>query len=207
MVLLSWGQAVSKSGRKWEGLIGTVYAMRLGRKKPPFLWGLDSFARGGHSSPQARPQKAFPVVSIVKVSYTHDAMIDLIVADPSVSQGAIAAHFGYSEGWISQVFTSDLFLKRLQERKAELVDPALRASIEKRLEGLAHLSLNIVMEKLEATRSGAYAMEALELSTKSLGYGARHAAAPVQQNFVVVLPEKAQDSESWARQHALPHNA
>lgn len=135
---------------------------------------------------------------LVKVNYTHDAMIDLIVASPSISQGAIAQHFGYSEGWISQIFCSDLFQKRLAERKSELVDPAIIASIEKRLEGLAHLSMNIVQEKLEATRSAALAIETLNLATKSLGYGARDRGAQVQQNVVVVLPAKEQDSTVWA---------
>ncbi len=91
---------------------------------------------------------------------------------------------------------------RLAERKAELVDPAIVASIEKRLEGLARLSMGIVIEKLEASRSPALAMEALELSMKSLGYGAKMPQAPQQNNFVVVLPAKAADSASWASDHS-----
>lgn len=138
---------------------------------------------------------------IVKVSYTHDAMIDLIIASPAINQRTIAAKFGYSEAWISTVFCSDSFKKRLAERKAEIVDPVLVASIEERLEGLARLSMEVLMEKIEAGRSPTLAIQALDISTKARQYGARNAPV-VQNNFVVALPPKSADSDSWAQMHA-----
>ena len=35
--------------------------------------------------------------SIARVKYSHDAMIDLIIANPMIPQGQIAQHFGYTQ--------------------------------------------------------------------------------------------------------------
>ena len=38
---------------------------------------------------------------VQKVSYSHDAMIDLMIAEPRITQTQLAAKFGYSVGWVS----------------------------------------------------------------------------------------------------------
>ena len=60
--------------------------------------------------------------AIARVKYTHDAMIDLIVAQPGVKQGEIAKYFGYTQAWVSRIMNSDAFLARLAQRKADLVE-------------------------------------------------------------------------------------
>jgi hypothetical protein len=139
--------------------------------------------------------------SIARVKYTHDAMIDLIIADPSIKQGALARHFGYTEAWVSRIFASDAFQARLAQRKEELVNPAISASIETRMNGLVIQSMEILAEKLEATRSPDLAAKVFELSTKAAGYGARQNNVAVQNTFVVALPSKAENSEGWADKH------
>ena len=37
---------------------------------------------------------------IKKLSYTHDAMIDHLVANPAISQGQLAGLFGFTQGWV-----------------------------------------------------------------------------------------------------------
>lgn len=118
---------------------------------------------------------------IQKVSYTHDAMIDLIIANPAVSQNALAAHFGYSASWVSQVIASDAFQARLAERTKDLVDPTIRATVEDRFKALVLRSLDILREKLDNpshTIADNLALRTLELSSRALGYGARHDPAP-----------------------------
>lgn len=142
---------------------------------------------------------------IEKVSYTHDAMIDLIVANPAISQGQIAAHFGYSQTWVSIVFNSDAFKERLEARKNELVDPAIRASIEEKFRALADLSFQVVMEKLHASRDAKVGLAGLEIASKALGYGAK--AAPSQQvnvniQPVAVVPAKALSSDEWMQSYS-----
>lgn len=120
---------------------------------------------------------------ITKVSYTHDAMIDMIVADPCISQMELAARFGYTAGWVSQIIASDAFQARLAERTGDLVDPRIRATVEERFRGIVLRSLEILREKLDRPATAIpdnLALRAVELSSRALGYGAREAqpAAP-----------------------------
>lgn len=135
--------------------------------------------------------------AIQRVSYSHDAMIDLIIAAPGAKQGDIAKHFGYTEAWVSRIMNSDAFQARLAERKTELVDPVLVASIDEKLRALASKSLDVVMDKLTLTPTLDAGLKALEITTKALGYGARQSNLNVQQNFVVALPPKATSAAEW----------
>lgn len=139
--------------------------------------------------------------AISRVKYTHDAMIDVLVANPGVSQGEIARHFGYTQAWISRVFCSDAFQARLAARKDDLVDPVVGQCVEDRIKGLAMQSIEILEEKLQATRNPDLAVKVFELSTKAAGYGARQANVNVQTNFVVHVPNKIQDAQAWANAH------
>lgn len=137
--------------------------------------------------------------AIQRVSYTHDAMIDLILREPMIKQGTIAQYFGYTEGWVSRVMGSDAFQARLASRKEELVNPEIRQTFEERLKGLANQSLQVIQDKLEATKSPELAIKALQLSTTALGFGARPQNIAQQNNFVVALPPKAENEQAWAQ--------
>jgi hypothetical protein len=113
---------------------------------------------------------------VAKLNYSHDAMINLIIADPGISQNAIAARFGYSASWVSQVMASDAFQAKLAERSAELVDPQIRQSVELNFKAMVLRSQEILMEKLKAPPEmipDQLALRALELSSRAAGYGAR----------------------------------
>jgi len=126
------------------------------------------------------------VQAIQRVNYSHDGMINLIIANRGISQNALAAHFGYSPSWISQVMSSDAFQARLLERAGELEDPTIRASIEDSLKGLVSRSMEILKIKLNeqdvAKIPDNLAIRTLELSTRALGYGAREQTVAVQVN-------------------------
>ena len=139
--------------------------------------------------------------AIARVSYTHDAMIDLVIACPGSSQGEIAKHFGFTQAWVSRVINSDAFQARLAERKTEIVDPTLTATLEERLKALASRSVDVVMGKLENSMDGNFALKALEVTSKSLGFGAREKNLAVQNNFVVALPQKHGSSAEWVSAH------
>lgn len=112
--------------------------------------------------------------AIQKVRYTHDGMIDLIVENPAISQGELAATFGYTPGWVSLVMSSDAFKERLEERRAELVDPAIRATIEERFKAMTTRSLEVLQEKLAQDAHQIpdnLVLKALELGAKGLGIG------------------------------------
>ena len=143
---------------------------------------------------------------IQKVSYTHDGMIDLIVAQPMISQGQLAAHFGYTQSWICQIMQSDAFQDRLEARRKELVSPMIVRSIEERFKGLVVRGQEILQEKLDAPNPPTeLALKVVEAGARALGYGARTPQTNVNVGFVVAMPEKARTANEWLSQHA-PQN-
>lgn len=139
--------------------------------------------------------------AIATVKYSHDAMIDMIIANPAVKQGEIAKMFGYTEAWVSRIMNSDAFQGRLAERRKELIDPTIVATVDEKLRALASKSLDVVLDKLSLIQDPNLAMKAVEITTKALGYGARQQNVAVQQNFVVALPGKATSTTDWMNAH------
>lgn len=136
---------------------------------------LDTFI--AERTPEGR--QARPVIA--KVNYSHDAMIDMILAQPGISQNEIALRFGYTPGWISQVMASDAFQARLAERSSEVVDPLLRATVKERFDGLVLRSLEILRDKLDRPSSDIpdqLALRALEISSRARGYGGKDEVPP-----------------------------
>lgn len=110
---------------------------------------------------------------IQKCSYSHEAMIDLIVANPAVSQNELAAYFGVSASWISLIISSDAFQAKLGEKREAIIDPVLRGAVEESFKGLIMRSISIVRDKLNGDVPLDAALEVLRVSSKALGYGAR----------------------------------
>jgi hypothetical protein len=144
---------------------------------------------------------------IAKVGYTHDAMVDQLIATPHISQGELASIFGYSQTWVSQVINSDAFQARLAHRKEQLADPLIIRSIEERFRAVAQRSLDIVLEKLDSPAvTPKFALEAAKLSSDALGYGAAksgQSGGPSVQ-VVVQVPAKSESAQSWAAKYGAP---
>lgn len=150
-------------------------------------------------------------LGIAKVKYSHDAMIDIIIQNPSVSQGELALAFGYTPGWVSQIIASDAFQARLAERKNELVDPTIRATVEERFKALVIQSLDILRQKLERPAhqiSDNLALKGLEVASKALGYGARPEGGnlpPSQPDRLDKLAERLTTLLSQKREGVVLH--
>lgn len=140
--------------------------------------------------------------ALVRVHYTHDAMIDILIAEPQISQGLLARRFGYTEAWLSRIINCDAFQERLAERRAELVNPAIISSIEERLKGLTMQATDVLAQQLEINKNPEVALKTLDIATKALGYGARNVNTQVAvTNYVVAMPEKIVDANEWAKAH------
>lgn len=137
------------------------------------------------------------------VHYTHEAMIDVIIAQPTVKQNDLAKMFDRSVPWISRILGSDAFQAALAKRREELSDPFLVATIEERFRGLAAQSLDILADKLEQTKNADLALKSLDVSVKALGYGSRGGGGQQNNQFIIQLPTKADDAASWV-QNASP---
>lgn len=137
---------------------------------------------------------------IARVRYTHDAIIDEIMVNPAVSQGELSKRFGFTQAWMSIIINSDAFQERLRERKGELIDPAIVASIEDRLNTLAKVSLDALLERVEKHKTlPLKTMELVSIAKLGVGDRANRPAGPVQQNnmYVVALPGVSVDSQTW----------
>ena len=144
-----------------------------------------------------------------KIRYTHDAVIEEILANPSISQNELSQIFGFTPSWMSICINSDAFQDRLAERKAELTDPQLRATINERLDAIARRSLDRIMDRLDSPVHGSIKTADL-VSIARLGVGDKNTrpAGPVTQNnlYVVALPTPAKTAETWLsnRSHPTP---
>lgn len=131
------------------------------------------------------------------VHYSHEAMIDEILANPSIKQNELASKFGKSVPWISRIIGSDAFQAALAKRREEITDPFLIATVEERFKGLAFQSLDILAEKLEITKSADLALKSLDVSVKALGFGARSGGSGQNNQFIIQMPAKSANSGEW----------
>ena len=129
---------------------------------------------------------------------THDAIIDFVLANPAATYREIGGAFGYSPEGIGIICRSDAFKARYESRKDAVVDPIVRQSVEDRLQGLAHASIDILQRKLATSDDPKLALAALDASTKAAQYGARGGAVGGPVTFVVQLPGPAANSVEWA---------
>ena len=141
-------------------------------------------------------------VQIQKISVTHDAIIDLLIAQPHLNYREIAAQFGYTSVGIGIIVRSDAFKARMEARKSELVDPLIKQGVEDRLMGLAHASIDIVERKLEHSDDPKLALAALDAAQKGAGFGARNPQVLSQTNYIAMLPGPAASSAEWASKFA-----
>lgn len=141
------------------------------------------------------------VQTVQKVSITHDAILDFVITNPAATYREIAGAFGYSPEGIGIICRSDSFKARLEARKADLVDPIIRQSVEERLTGMAHASLDILQRKLATSEDANLALKALDSVTKhtAAAYGARNGQPVGGPTFVVHLPGPAQNSAEWSK--------
>jgi hypothetical protein len=119
---------------------------------------------------------------IAKTGYTHEALADIILGNPAITQNELARHFGYTAGWISQILASDSFQAYLNTRKEQIVDPMLRGAVEESFKGLVLQSVERLRQKLEANPTDDLVLEVFKASTKALGYGAKPSQTNIQIN-------------------------
>lgn len=116
-----------------------------------------------------------PSQAIQKVGYSHDAMINLLIARQGrISQNDLAAHFGYTASWVSQVMSSDAFQARFAERTKELVDPAIRDEAQAGFRDILRKSQELLLARLNGLKvSDQLIIRSAEVAGRALGYGAR----------------------------------
>jgi len=139
---------------------------------------------------------------IASVRWHHDMVIDTMIAQPQLTQNEIADMFGFSAAWLSIVINSSAFQERLEARKAELVDPLIRLSVEDRIRGVAAKAWERIAERLETNfpMSTKDLTDIADKSSKAIGFGPqKNAPAPAADVnlYVVAAPPAAPSSDAW----------
>lgn len=148
----------------------------------------------------ARPPAAPTMGRLEKVRYSHVDMIDFIIANPGVTQNDLAARYGYSVGWISNVMASDAWQVAMAARRSEMVDPVLAATIQERFSMMAARSLDRLMEKLNAPQvSDNVVLKAVELGAKAMGIGGNAPPAPPPTDHLAALANRLIDLQANVR--------
>lgn len=156
---------------------------------------------------EVREEEKAPTMGRLKrCSYTHDALIDLIIEHPELDQNQLAARFGYTAGWISNILASDAFQAKMAARREQIIDPDLKATIEERFRALAIRSLQVLQDKLNQPQvSDNVALRCAELGAKALGVGG-HAPPPRPPDAnsrLVVLAERLVALQSNVRERVI----
>lgn len=139
---------------------------------------------------EERTRSAPTMGNLQKLRYTHEAMVDLIVQNPAISQGQIAAAFGYTQAWVSNILASDAFQERLAARREAIVDPVLRLTLEERFRALTQRSLEVLMEKLHKPQvSDTVALRAAELGARALNIGGQNKPPELDPNRLLDLAQ------------------
>lgn len=123
-----------------------------------------------------------PRTQLTKIRYSHEAMIDLILTNPAISNNELAARFGYSASWVSTIQQTDAFQTALAAKRERLVDPILRSSLEEQMKGMTARSMEVIqhhMNKLPENIPIQVALKVFDLSSRAAGYGVKAPAAVV----------------------------
>lgn len=149
---------------------------------------------------------------IQKVRYTHEAIAEFLIANPTASQGECADFFGYTESWMSTIIHSDAFQayyrKLADERGAIAVH-----TIGNKITGVAALALDKTFEKLQVGASERFLTDTTEVALRALGYlgsnnGGPQEPQPQQHMHVHVDAEMlAEARERAAKRFTGPLNA
>lgn len=144
-------------------------------------------------------------VQIQKVRHSHEALIDLMLAKPRATQAELGAALGYTSVAIGIIMRSDAFRERLAQRRNETIDPVIRASFEQKLNALAEMSAEKLLQKAEhglLSNQELLSAARLGVESKASKYGARPAVIPL-----VVVPGQIADPQAWAAQAAAAATA
>lgn len=140
-----------------------------------------------------RLREAMPF-SLQKLSHTHLSIMDFMLANPALPQSEVAAHFGYTQAWLSTLIHSDVFVAQFRKRRQSW-EAIHDHTLAGKLHAVATKSLDTLMEILsdeENRPSPSAANEIAKTALSALGYSGKQVATPsVQVNQTIITQEDA----------------
>lgn len=138
------------------------------------------------------------MAEIAKISYTHEAFINWLVANPDRPLRDAAAYFGYTQAWLSSILHSDVFQAKLSQRQDEVFG-YIAEDIPSKLRAAADIGLEKLTEVLTETQDGKFILDATDKLLHRMGYAPQAKIAPLaapapttigQQNIFLVSSEQ-----------------
>lgn len=117
-------------------------------------------------------ERRIVVGEIKAVSHTHAAIMDYMLANPTVHLGDVAKNFGYTQAWLSQIIHSDAFQAMLKEKQNVAFHHTVLPIREKMTE-LAHMALDKTLQLLPQEVDVRTAQDIAEGMLDRLGFGAK----------------------------------
>lgn len=135
---------------------------------------------------------------LTDISHTHEAIMNFMIAAPQLPLRDVAAHFGYTQAWLSTLIHSDLFQARLREKQG-LVMSGIAEDLTAKLKAVADVGIEKIAQQLETSEDPRFLLESTKLALTHLGFGAKPAAGAVNvnaQNVQQVFVASAADLEA-----------
>lgn len=111
-------------------------------------------------------------VQIKTVRTKHEAIMNFIIANPTLTYGQVAAEFNVTPAWLSVIVNSSAFQDRLKEKQEKLYEASVLAPLGDKLAAAADLTLEKYLEKVP-TLSGDQLISASDKLLNRLGYGTK----------------------------------
>jgi hypothetical protein len=118
--------------------------------------------------------------------------IEVILQHPEKSRKEQAALMGVSSDVFGKITADPDFDTMRQERVAQIIDPALRETLEKGLLTASIKAVGVVNEKLDVEPTIHDALSTLKVTTQALGMANRKETPQVQTNIQIAwLPSQS----------------
>ena len=142
-----------------------------------------------------------PAIPIQTVSTKHEAIINFMLANPTMRLQDVAAHHGVSGPWLSVLIHSDAFQARLKAKSEVLFGLTVRPLAEK-INAVAHRAVDRLLEKVDDPNiTPRTALDILELTTARIDFAGKaqeKASTPPgpQMNIFAVSAELLAETRS-----------
>lgn len=161
-------------------------------------------ARSQLSSPAPAPE-------LKNISHVHEAVMNWMIANPSLPLRACADHFGYTQSWLSTMIHSNLFQARLKEKQEQVFSGVARSINDKLMAG-ADIGVEKLVQHLEKSEDPKFIKDTTQLMLEKLGFGAQTRVAgagqvnagPVQNNFYMASPQDLEAARGRITGGVLP---
>lgn len=145
------------------------------------------------------------VNQVERLTPRHDLIIDFLIANPTMKMSDVARTFGVTPPWLSVIIHSDIFQAKLAE-KQEVFFIRSTQSIKEKLETLAHLAIDDMIDRVEVQSDINNVREIAKVALDRIGFSPARGPVVggnqyVQNNFISASAEVLKA----ARQKILEH--